>query len=229
MRKVKDIIWGLVLIAIGIIWGGNALGLFDINIFFDGWWTLFIIIPSFIGLFDERDKTGSIVGLIVGVFLLLASLDLINFELMWKLLFPTILVIIGVSIIFKDRFNKKINGRIKELNEKISTKDSYTAMFSSHKLNFKKKEFNGTNLNSIFGGIKLDLRDSIISGDVVINATSIFGGIDIYVPDNYNVEVKSNSIFGGVSNDKKYNDSLDDDSNTIYINASCVFGGVEIK
>ena len=66
-----------------------------------------------------------------------------------------------------------------------------------------------------------------ISEDIVINTSSIFGGIDIYIPDNCKVKIKSNSIFGGVSNNKKCN--VDDNSYTIYINASCMFGGVEIK
>ncbi len=29
---------------------------------FDGWWTLFIIVPCAIGLITDRDKTGSIIG-----------------------------------------------------------------------------------------------------------------------------------------------------------------------
>ena len=37
----------------GVIFGLNALEITDINIFFDGWWTLFIIVPCFIGLFKD--------------------------------------------------------------------------------------------------------------------------------------------------------------------------------
>ena len=44
---------------------------------------------------------------------------------------------------------------------------------------------------------------------------------------SFHINLKSNSIFGGVSNNKKCN--VDDNSYTIYINASCMFGGVEIK
>ena len=45
MKKFRNILWGLVLIILGLIFGGNALGITDINLFFDGWWTLFIIVP----------------------------------------------------------------------------------------------------------------------------------------------------------------------------------------
>ena len=50
MKNYKNIILGLILILIGIVIGTNSLGITNINIFFSGWWTLFIIIPCFIGL-----------------------------------------------------------------------------------------------------------------------------------------------------------------------------------
>ena len=70
------------------------------------------------------------------------------------------------------------------------------------------------------------MREAKIKEDVVINASSVFGGIDIIVPDDVNIKIKSNSIFGGVDNKKKNNE---DKKHTIYVNASCLFGGVDIK
>lgn len=37
MRKVENILWGIILVIIGIIFGGNALGVTNVNVFFDGW------------------------------------------------------------------------------------------------------------------------------------------------------------------------------------------------
>ncbi len=226
MRTFKNILWGLVLIVLGILLGGKALGLWNINVFFKGWWTLFIIVPSFIGLFDEDDKTGSFIGLIVGIILLLSCRDVIDFSLVWKLILPIILVVIGLSFIFKDTFNKEINKNIKKLNKKMTFKEGFTSTFSGQNINFDKEEFKGTTLNAVFGGIELDLRKAIINGDVVINATSIFGGINVYAPKNCRIKIKSNSIFGGVSNQRKF--EKNEGEHTIYINASCIFGGVEI-
>lgn len=227
MKNIGSILWGLVLIVIGLIIGGNALEITNINIFFDGWWTLIIIIPCFIGLFKEREKTGNIIGLLIGVALLLACQDLLEFDLIWKLLFPTILVIIGLSIIFKDVIGGKVSKEIKKLNENKTGENEYCATFSEQNIKFDGEQFKGTNLTAVFGGIKCDLRDAIIEEDVVINTSSIFGGIDIYVPENVKVKVKSSSIFGGVSDEKKH--SNNSESHTIYINSTCVFGGVEIK
>lgn len=229
MKNKSSIIWGIVLVAVGVILGGNAVGLFSINVFFDGWWTLFIIVPCTIGLITDKDKTGSLIGLLVGVLLLLASQKVIDFDLLFKLIVPIIIVIIGLSLIFKNFIGNEINKNIKELNEKNNNNsDGYCATFSSQNVKLDKEQFKGTNVNAVFGSVRLDLRDAIIKGDVVINASAIFGGVDIIVPDDVVVQVKSNSIFGGVDNKTK---SKKDEKkkNTIYVNATCLFGGVDIK
>ena len=226
MNNIKNILRGIILVIIGVIIGLNTIGITDIDIFFDGWWTLVIIVPCFIGLFTNKDKTGNIIGLLVGVILLLGMQNIIDFNLIWKLLLPSIIVIIGLSLIFKNTFNSKINNEIKKLNNKNTKNNEYCATFSGQRIDFPNEEFKGATLNSVFGSITCDLREAKIKEDVVINASSVFGGIDIIVPDDVNIKIKSNSIFGGVNNKKKNNE---DKKYTIYVNASCLFGGVDIK
>ncbi len=228
MKNFGNILWGIVLIVIGIIIGGNAIGVINVDLFFDGWWTLFIIIPCFIGLFKEREKTGNVIGLLIGVVLLLCAQGLVDFDMIWKLALPAILVIFGISLIFKDTFNKKVSDEIKKINKNNKNDNEHFATFSGQNLKFDNEKFNGANLTAVFGGIKCDLRDAIIEEDVVINSTSVFGGIDIYVPENLKVKIKSTSIFGGVD-DKKVKDVNDEKAHTLYINATCVFGGVDVK
>lgn len=225
MNKISSFLWGIVLIAVGIIFGLNALDITDINIFFDGWWTLFIIIPCFISLFKNDDKTGDIIGIIIGVFLLLACQDIIDFDIIWKLAIPFVLIAIGLSFIFKDVINSKVKKEIGKLNKNLGKE--YFATFGGQTLNFKDEEFNGCSLNAIFGGMKCDLKDAIIEEKSVINASAIFGGITIYLPSDVNIKITSTPIFGGVSDERK-NKNKDADK-TIYINVTCLFGGVEIK
>lgn len=227
MKSLKSVLWGLLLVCVGIILCLNRLGLTDIDIFFRGWWTLFIIVPCLIGLLSDKDKTGSLIGLFIGVAILLSVNNIIDFDLIIKLLFPIILVLIGLTIIFKNVTDKNVNEKINELNkdEKIKI-GSYCSTFSSQNINVD-ETFNGCNLDAIFGGIKLDLRDAKIKKDVVINATAIFGGIDVLVPEDVEVKIKSTSIFGGASNKSK--NEVNEKSNTIYVNATCLFGGVDIK
>ena len=227
MKKFRNIIWGLVLIILGLEIGGNALDITNIDLFFDGWWTLFIIIPCFTGLFKETEKTGNIIGLLIGIGLLLACQNIIDFDVIAKLWFPAILVCIGASIIFKDIIAGKVNEQIKKLNENKTGPNEYCATFSGQDVKFDGEKFTSADLTAVFGGIECDLRNAIIESDVVINTSSIFGGIDIFVPENVKVKVKSSSIFGGVSDKKRHSENSE--FHTLYINATCLFGGVEIK
>jgi len=224
MKKTSNILWGLVLIGIGVVFGLNTLNITNINIFFDGWWTLFIIVPCFIDLFNEGNKTGSVIGLIIGLLFLLSANNIIDFSIVLKLIVPVALVAIGISMIFKDRVEKTVKAKIKELN-KIEQKE-YCATFGGQDLDFSNEDFEGCELTAVFGGVKCDLREAKITKDVVINASAIFGGVTILAPKDVSIKVLSTPIFGGVDNKHKKNK---DAKVTIFVNALCLFGGVDIK
>lgn len=227
MKKTGTILWGIALILVGSIFALNAFGITDIEIFFDGWWTLFIIVPCGIGLFNEQEKTGNLIGLAIGVFLLLCCRDVLDFDMLWKLAIPAIIIIIGLKLVLSAIFGEKANKLLLESRQNGSNVKNGCAIFSGQDLNYAGEVFNGAELTAVFGGIKCDLRNAIIDRDCAINATAIFGGVDIYVPDGVNVKINSTSIFGGVS-DKKHNMS-NPSAVTLYINATCMFGGVEVK
>ena len=227
MKRSNQIIWGIILVLIGLLLGINALGIADINLFFDGWWTLFIIVPCAVGLFSGKDVTGNLIGIGIGAFLLLCCQDILDFGMLWKLVFPAIIVLFGVKMIFGNRFERASSQVIKRLQANNGQVPFGTAVFSGEKMTFSGEEFHGAELNAVFGGVECDLRNAIISQDCVIQASAIFGGIDIYVPANVNIKVSSNSIFGGVSN--KTANFHDDLAPTLYVKCNCMFGGVDIK
>lgn len=226
MNKLKRGLWGLVLITLGVLLGVKALGIIDFDIFFPGWWTLFIIVPCTISLFTDSDKVGDLIGIGIGVALMLACLNVIDFSMIWKLVLPVALVLIGLSIIFKDVFKKKIIDGMERIEGTYKGKE-YWSTFSGQNLNFSGEKFEGCKLEAVFGGIKCDLRGAKISEDVMIKASAIFGGVTIIAPENINVQVISNSLFGGASN--KHEAKSDKSKKTIYVDANCIFGGVDVK
>ena len=141
-----------------------------------------------------------------------------------KLLIPTILVAIGVSMVFNETIKSKISNKVKE-GRKNGLED-ITATFAAQKVRKDNEEFKGANLDSVFGSISLDLNNANIDKEAVIKASAIFGGIEIFVPKDVNVKVKSTPIFGGVSNKSLWSK---DNQKTVYIDAFCMFGGVDIK
>lgn len=224
-KKYTNIFWGLSLIALGVVMLGNYIGFFSINIFFNGWWTLFIIVPSILGLFDKGDRTTSLIFLLIGILLLLNQQNIFSMEIAWKILFASIIIIVGIRIIISGLNKNKVNIDFNFQGAKADSQ-TYTAIFSGYERRYSNEEFEGANLTAVFGGVDLDIRDAVIKHDVVINSVAIFGGCNIIVPRNVNVKTIGTNIFGGVDN--KINNYASD-SPTIYLNTTSIFGGVEIK
>ena len=225
MRDIKKVVFGAVLLAAGVILALNAFELTSINIFFKGWWTLFIIIPSLVGVFTERDKSGSISGLVIGVLLLLSELRIIDFSLVWKIAVPAVIIIIAVKMIISGA-KKKDRSRV---DFTVITSDdlpSTYAVFGARDLSFDGQPFEGTEIVAVFGGIDCDLRGAIIEKDCKITAVSVFGGVEITVPKNVRVVVDSTSIFGGCDDESV---SPENPIATVYIDATNVFGGLDVN
>lgn len=68
-------------------------------IFFDGWWTLFLIVPAAVHLAKNGIQTGNLIVLAVGVFFLL---DAQGINLSGYLL-PILFVVLGIGLIFRNR------------------------------------------------------------------------------------------------------------------------------
>ena len=225
MKKISSVIWGIVLIAVGAVFALNALNVTNIDVFFDGWWTLFIIVPCAVGLFTEREKTGNIIGIAIGVFLLLCCQGVLSFSMLWKLLVPVIIVIIGIKMVFTGLFGNKANEIIAKIKQDGGETKVCCAVFSGCDIKYDNEVFEGAELTAVFGGVDCNLKNAIIEKDCAIQVSAIFGGIDVLVPDNVNVKVSSNCIFGGISNKT----AVHKDAPTIYVSGTCMFGGVEIK
>ena len=229
MKQIKPIVWGIAIISLGIIFGGNAIGIFNIDVFFDGWWTLFIIVPSVISLITEKEKISSLCFIGVGVVLLLAAQNVFSYEVAWKVILAIFLVMIGITIIVKSLIHSKndeeVAKKVKDLGDG-KTMDSQMAIFSGSDRVYKDEVFAGSNIVAIFGGVNLDLRNAKFEKDTVIKAFALFGGIDIAVPDDVKVKIKSGFIFGGFSDDRK--NATEKGKHTIYIDAAGGFGGVSV-
>ena len=227
MKNFKNILYGVILIALGVIFGLNALGYANIDVFFDGWWTLLIIVPCLVNLLRGYNIGGNIAGITVGSLLLLICQEIIDPRTVWQLIFPVTLVCLGVGLIFKDSFTGKASKRIKQLNLDDPSRKGCYAAFSTQNMSLNGEVFTGVDLTAAFGGIKCDLLFANVPSDCVINARATFSGISIVMPQNVNVIVKSTSLFGGVSQKRKF--PLIPGAPTVYVNAVCLFGGVELK
>lgn len=89
--------------------------------------------------------------------------------------------------------------------------------------------FKGGNIDVTFGGMELDLRrTSLAEGDTFLYVKSTFGGVKISVPDNWDIEIRSKAVLGGVTDSRDKNVEKDRTRKLIII-ADSTLGGIEIK
>ncbi|MGN1084031.1 MAG: LiaF transmembrane domain-containing protein [Lachnospiraceae bacterium] len=217
-EKIANILWGLVLIAVGIVVGGKVMGFWEFSVFFPGWWTLLIIFPCFIGMIKNGPGPVNTIIMLCGILLLLERNNVIAGNVIAKLLIPEIFFIIGLFVLFGSLFagtRHHYNG-----------KQAYTATFAGNAVApSESTAFEGCAAEAVFGGLDLDLRNAVIEDGAVIEAVSIFGGVDIKVPADVNVKVKRTALFGGAKSHVENHAGRP----VLYVNALCMFGGVDIK
>ena len=216
-EKLANVLWGLVWIAIGVFVFGKVLGFWEIPVLFPGWWTLFLIVPSFIGMIKDGIRPVNTIFLLCGVMLLLEQTHVIERGTLGKLLIPVIFFVIGLSILFRSLFAGT--------KRHYTGSQGYSATFAGNVVMPTETPFTGCEADAVFGGLDLDLRNVEIADGAVIEATAIFGGIDIKVPQGVNVKVRRTELFGGAKN----HNSNRNDGSVLYVNAVCMFGGVDIK
>ena len=83
-------------------------------------------------------------------------------------------------------------------------------------------------VNAIFGGAELDFREAeMLEGVTEVQVFALFGGVEIKVPNDIDVECSGSGIFGGFSHHAQRSD--EEAAPLLRIRGTAVFGGVEVK
>lgn len=88
----------------------------------------------------------------------------------------------------------------------------------------------GGDILALFGGFKIDLTRADIDGErLIIDATAIFGGGEIILPEWWRASVEGVGIFGGYVDKTRHIPRPDRPVKTVVIRGAAVFGGIEVK
>lgn len=232
-RSSTGIIWGLLIIVLGILIGAKAFGM-EFDIFFDGFWTLFIIIPSAIGLTEKGNRTGSMIGLSIGILLLLAARDIIQWDMFGKLILAVIFIIIGIKLIYEEITKNKYGDSSSNFTyskdstysytDEKSSKNYYDSQQTDTSNQFSQEKKNESDYKkqvvSIFSGKDMNFNGKEFHG---IAISAVFGGADLDLRNAIITKdciIDVTVIFGGI--DIKVGDNV-----RIVMNCSPIFGGVE--
>ncbi len=211
------------IIAIGAIFLLQSLNIMHLGHFIGDWWPVILIIAGFSKLQNDDRRNGAIL-FIVGLVMLSATLDFINWGSLFRL-WPLAILYVGVSMLLKSQGKPGLS-----FSNVSASDDDFvraSAIFGSVEKSVQSDGFKGATVMALFGGVELDLRKAkAIETGCVINVTTLFGGTEIMVPENWNVIISGMPIFGGIEDKTK---GSGEDSVNITINCTVAFGGLEIK
>jgi hypothetical protein len=165
---------------------------------------------------NPRHWPVAVIVIAFGVSFLLSNLDVVD---LGSLILPAALILIGLMVLFGRGMGSRVvaGDRIASFN-----------LFSGSEVSSHSKEFRGGSVSAMFGGAEVDLRDARPAVDASLDVFTAFGGVEIKVPRDWQVLVKGLPMFGGIEN-VTAREQLPDGHPVLTVNATVLFGGLEIK
>ena len=208
---------------------GAIIILEDYYYFYFDFWDFWPVILIVIGIKKITDNSKDYIfgGLIIaaGLFFLGNNLNLLPYFLEDNF-FAFLLIIIGVFIISqKSSFNHNRDEILSDDYIRIN------AIFGGNERVIDSKDFSGGDCTAIFGSIDIDFRRADLKdGGQPVYLNIIFGGVTLYVPDEWNVIFESTTIFGSNEDNRKFRNEMEKDAGkNLIVKGLCIFGGIEIK
>ena len=224
----------MVLIGIGALFLLNNLHI----VYFreiTAWWPVILIAFGMVKLVDSPHQGGRVGGgvLVVAGGLFLAR-NLGYLDIRTRDLWPLVLIGVGVWMLIQ----RTTPDEPPSAEGAPATGGTYTgdtlkeqAVFSGGKRRIVTPDFRGGKVEAVFGGYDLDFtRAGMVGNSAVLKVDAVFGGVEIRIPPNWNVEMQGTGVFGGFSDETLHPDPAHHpDIKQLIVKGGAVFGGVVVK
>jgi predicted membrane protein len=223
--KPDRILFGLILVALGVAFLLDRAGSLDAGQVISDWWPIAII---GLGMVTLAERPVSILGplilLAAGAILLLFTLDVLEASA-WNVIWPAALILFGLVVLVRHGIQRGTPVSVGAGDDVVRT----SAFFSGSELVSQSRAFRAAKLMAVCGGASLDLRGAKpVEEGADVDATAIFGGVDVIVPRDWRVSVRGTPLLGGISN-KAEGQDLARDAPRVRVDALAIFGGVDVK
>ena len=185
-NKRTNIFLGLVFLLIGVFSLLGSLNIVSFNIFFPGWWTLFIIVPSIICMLEEKINFANI----------------ISISLVIKIIIPVFLIIFGMYIILLASLKNAKSYVFSTKSFEIEENFEINTLFSTLHLKFNKlkKKENSINIHSVFSEVILYVPKGT---RVIVEGSKVFSDVIDHreeKEENYTstLYLKMNNLFSDI-------------------------------
>jgi len=215
--------WARAFLGIVVITVGGLLLLDNLDVLDSGeiiaeWWPAVIVLGGLLALASNpRHWVAPLILVAAGSIVLLRTTGVID---TLGALMPFVLIVVGLLIIF----GRGLGSRTATSDDSISSFN----FFSGSDLASNSSSFEGGRIGAVFGGAEIDLRQASLAPGATLDVFTMFGGVEIAVPQGWQVDINGFPVFGGIENATN-KDSLPADAPRLRIDATVLFGGLEIK
>lgn len=227
------LVFGLLVIAVGVLFTLDNLNIVDGGEYIYQYWPVGLIALGVARMIESHLRGGSLltggIFAVVGTWFLLDHLDLVEASLLD--IWPILLVVVGCIIVWQGlkggaRINRAIStdGADSVDHQSVITA---VAVLSGVTRGSSSPRFRGGELTAFMGGCEIDLRQAAIAGEAVLDVFAMWGGIEIRVPENWQVVGRVTPLLGGF--DDKTRPSKDATTQTLIVRGVVIMGGIEIK
>jgi predicted membrane protein len=229
-KNVDQRIWfGIGAVLLGLVILANNFGFFDYEIrryLFR--WEVFLMALGLFFIIGRGKRSTGIILLVIGGAFYLRDFMHYNFSF-WQIFWPSLLILAGVMIIFRHRFDRDIGNKGPVTDDNIVDE---IAIFGGGDRIVSSQQFQGGKVTAIFGGLNYNLlKAKLAPGDNAIDVFCMFGGMNLIVPEEWNVKIRVTSLFGGFNDKKRFRspEAHADSGSRLVIKGMVLFGGGEIK
>lgn len=213
-----------VLVAIAIAWIADLQGdpLFPGG--FSTWWPSLVILLGVASIFASPwDFPGGLLLVLVGAGLQLWRLDLLpGGGLSYAV--PVLLLVLALAVLtgpMRARWRPKKEKRWPDATGSAGD----VAVFSGHATRAGEGEYRGGEMAAVFGHLEADLSKARLpAGGAKLKATSVFGQLDLRVPEGWRVVMRGVPVFGQTLNRAR----SDSDGPVLDVEAVSVFGKIDV-
>ncbi|WP_458205067.1 LiaF transmembrane domain-containing protein [Haladaptatus sp. NG-SE-30] len=220
-RPASQTILGGIIILLGGLLLLETTGIADTTFLLDYVPTLFVLVGVYALVSSNFHNVGGplIVITVSGAWQLVA-LDVVVVNDVVQF-WPILLIVFGLSVVLG-----RMRSRVETVEgEYVST----LAIFGGRNQRVTARPFVGGDLTVLFGGAELDLRDATLDEPPVhVTANALFGGVEVIVPRDWNVEVDVLPVFGGASDDRPRREGQHGEIDLV-VTGFAAFGAVEVS
>jgi len=209
--------FGLLIVAVGTVLLLDNAGVLDAGEIFGTWWPAILILAGILTFAaNPRHWPVALIITAVGLAFLLSNLDIVD---LGNFIIPAAIILVGLLVLF----GRGLGART-EAGDRVNSFN----VFSGSEIASHSKQFQGGNITAVFGGAEVDLRDTLPAPGAELDVFAAFGGVEVTVPQGWNVITRGLPLFGGIDN-ATAKDPVPADAPTLAVNATVLFGGLEIK